>query len=186
MMRKTAFPALCTLLLTACQHPTPKPMGQLRLTYPKAAYTRFSPNDCPFSFEKSRYAKAEKADDHCWYTLHYPAMRASLYLTYKDVSGDYDKLIQDVEKLTYRHSIKATYITDQPYVNAEHKVYGMLFHVGGPAASNLQFYASDSTHHLLSGSLYFYTTPNPDSLRPAVQYLEKDIKHLMESLRWKR
>ena len=171
-------------LLAACHPPLPKPMGQLRLEYPKAVYTRFSPRGCPFSFEKSIYAKAEQASNAYWYNLKYPNMKATLYLTYKNIRGNYKALIREVEKFTYKHAIKASYISGQPYVNPSDSVYGMLFRVGGAAASNVQFYASDRTRHLLSGSLYFYTTPNPDSLQPAIEYLKKDIGHLMETLKW--
>ena len=174
----------CMGLLAACHPPLPKPMGQLRLEYPKAVYTRFSPRGCPFSFEKSIYAKAEQASNAYWYNLKYPNMKATLYLTYKNIRGNYKALIREVEKFTYKHAIKASYISGQPYVNPSDSVYGMLFRVGGPAASNVQFYASDRTRHLLSGSLYFYTTPNPDSLQPAIEYLKKDIGHLMETLKW--
>ena len=35
------------------------------------------------------------------------------------------------------------------------------------------------------GSLYFYSRPNYDSLLPALDYIEKDVIHLMETLEWK-
>ena len=57
--------------------------------------------------------------------------------------------------------------------------------VTGNAASPLQFYLTDSIHHFVNGALYFEVQPNYDSILPAVKFIEKDIKHLMETLEWK-
>ena len=46
-------------------------------------------------------------------------------------------------------------------------------------------FLTDSTKHFLVGSLYFYSRPNYDSLLPALDYIEKDVVHLMETLSWK-
>ena len=52
------------------------------------------------------------------------------------------------------------------------------------AASHAQFYLTDSTRHFLTGALYFNTKPNFDSLYPAIHYVRKDIRRIMETLRW--
>ncbi|MGY8944436.1 MAG: gliding motility lipoprotein GldD, partial [Flavobacteriales bacterium] len=39
--------------------------------------------------------------------------------------------------------------------------------------------------HFLVGSLYFYIRPNYDSIMPAAKYVERDVIHLMESLKWR-
>ena len=68
---------------------------------------------------------------------------------------------------------------------SERKVYGMFYEVGGNAASQSQFYVTDSINHFLTGSLYFYTKPNYDSILPAAHYLKNDIQKLMETITWK-
>ncbi|MGO1585817.1 MAG: gliding motility lipoprotein GldD, partial [Mesonia sp.] len=55
----------------------------------------------------------------------------------------------------------------------------------GNAASQAQFYVTDSVNHFITGSIYFRSKPNYDSIVPAANYLKNDIKHLMESLTWK-
>ena len=87
--------------------------------------------------------------------------------------------------MTQKHVIKADEIAEQPFLNQKRRVFGMFYEVGGNAASQSQFYVTDSTKHFLSGSLYFYAKPNYDSILPAADYLKNDIKHIMESLRWK-
>ena len=61
-----------------------------------------------------------------------------------------------------------------------------MYEITGNAASNLQFHATDSTHHFIKGALYFYAKPNYDSILPAVEYIKKDILRLIESLEWKQ
>jgi gliding motility-associated lipoprotein GldD len=94
-------------------------------------------------------------------------------------------LLKDAQKLTYEHVIKADDILEQPFLNREAKVYGMFYEVNGNAATNAQFYVTDSTKHFVDCSVYFYAKPNFDSIMPAVSYLKNDMKTLMESLRWK-
>ena len=81
--------------------------------------------------------------------------------------------------------VKADNILEQPFVNRDDRVYGMFYEVRGNAASQAQFYVTDSTEHFVTGSLYFYAKPNYDSIYPAAVYLQKDIRKIMETLKWK-
>ena len=89
------------------------------------------------------------------------------------------------QSLTQKHTMKADEIESVLFENAENNVFGMFYAVGGNAASQSQFYVTDSINHFLTGSLYFYAKPNYDSILPAAAYLKNDIKHLMESVEWK-
>jgi gliding motility-associated lipoprotein GldD len=93
--------------------------------------------------------------------------------------------LRDAQKLTYEHVIKADDILEQPFANKDHKVYGMFYQVDGNAATNAQFYVTDSTKHFMDFSVYFYAKPNFDSVMPAASYIKNDMRRLMESLRWK-
>ena len=108
-----------------------------------------------------------------------------MYLNYKPVNKNIDLLLRDAQKLTYEHVIKADGISEQPYVNKFKKSFGMFYEVGGNAASQSQFYLTDSTRHFLVGSVYFYAKPNYDSVLPAAEYVKNDLRVLMESLKWK-
>jgi len=161
----------------------PKPASHLRLDYPVAEYLLFQ-NDCPYSFEMNADAII-KGKDGCNFTITYPKMKATIYLSYKTVNGDIDKLLKDAQKLTYEHVIKADDIVEQPYINRDTKVYGMFYQVGGNAATNAQFYITDSVKHFVVGSMYFYAKPNFDSIMPAASYIKNDMQAIMESTRWK-
>lgn len=161
----------------------PKPASQLRLDYPVAKYATFS-NHCPFQFDINDDAII-KEDKNCGFSITYPKMKATIYITYKTVNNNIDALLRDAQKLTYEHVIKADDILEQPFINKNQKVYGMFYRVDGNAATNSQFYATDSVKHFVTGSVYFYAKPNYDSVMPAASYVRNDMQRLMETLKWK-
>ena len=77
----------------------PKPAGQLSLEYPTPKYTALKTN-CPFSFEVNSFANSK--NNNCSYEIQYPKMKATVYLTYKEVHNDIDKLLRDAQNLTYK------------------------------------------------------------------------------------
>ncbi len=180
----------CVLLLLAAlllfigcnEKALPKPKAMLRLEYPNTEYSLFDTKY--FQFKKNQLSEFEQKNNNAL-TLDYPTIKGSLFITYKEVDNNIDKLLMDAQKLSIEHSAKADGILPHPFVNEDDKVYGMYFEVIGDAASQAQFYVTDSTKHFVTGSLYFYTKPNYDSIYPAASYLQNDIKKLMESLRWK-
>lgn len=170
--------------VTGCKEDVlPKPKAMLRLEYPEGAEKQLA-GDCPYTFEYNQLAKV-KHDGGCNMELDYPFMKGSIYITYKPVEGNLKKLLTDAQKLSYEHVVKADNIIENPFLNSKDKVYGMFYEVTGNAASQSQFYVTDSTTHFVTGSLYFYAKPNYDSILPAAAYLQNDIRDLMESIRWK-
>lgn len=161
----------------------PKPTSQLSLDYPEAVYLNFE-NKCPFTFDMNSKAIIKEKSD-CNFIIDYPKMKAKIYMSYKPVNNNINLLLRDAQKLTYEHVIKADDITEQPFINKENKVYGMFYQVNGNAATNAQFYVTDSTSHFIDCSVYFYAKPNFDSIMPAASYIKKDMRIIMESLRWK-
>lgn len=187
MSKKTIlFVPLFIVLITvwSCKKEVlPKPASHLRLDYPEANYAQFESN-CPFTFEMNADAVI-KGNSDCGFTITYPKMKATIYLTHKNVNGNITNLLRDAQKLTYEHVIKADDIVEQPYLNPQQKVYGMFYQVDGNAATNSQFYVTDSVHHFITGSVYFYAKPNFDSIMPAASYIKNDMQRLMETLKWK-
>ena len=186
------LPILATLLMSCGDDSVPKPKGFLRLDYPQPDYKNVDVS-LPFTFEKNqlankiRYIKSDSINNIYGVDIDYPTLKGTIYLTYKNVKDSIHLInyIKDAQNLTQKHVIKADEIAEQPFLNQKRRVFGMFYEVGGNAASQSQFYVTDSTKHFLSGSLYFYAKPNYDSILPAADYLKNDIKHIMESLRWK-
>jgi gliding motility-associated lipoprotein GldD len=183
MKIRLIFSLICLSLLSCGDDKMPKPTGQLSLEYSPAKYMKFS-NSCGFDFDKNELAEV-KATSNCGLEIHYPKMKATVYLTYKPVQSNLDKLLTDAQKLTYEHAIKANDIAEQPYINLDSKVYGMFYQVGGNAATNAQFYATDSTKNFVTASMYFYSKPNFDSILPAADYIKNDMRKIIESIKWK-
>lgn len=179
------FAIFTVLSVTGCgdKDVLPKPSSFLRLDYPVARYSDFE-SDCPYGFFMNSASKIEVGKE-CGFAIHYPKMKATIYLTYMPVNGNINALLNDAQNLTYKHVIKADNITEQPYLNPDKKVYGMFYSVGGNAATNSQFYVTDSTKHFVRGSLYFYAKPNFDSIMPAADYIKNDMQTLMETIHWK-
>jgi hypothetical protein len=44
---------------------------------------------------------------------------------------------------------------------------------------------TDSTRNFLRAALYFNTRIANDSLAPAIEYMKKDVMHLVNTLEWK-
>jgi gliding motility-associated lipoprotein GldD len=174
---------LAFMLVTCGNETLPKPVPYLKLQYPEAIYKKIESNT-PFTFEISNQAKINFKNKY-WVSIEYPKLKATVHITYRSVNNDLDEILREVEKLTFEHTIKADAINAVPYENIEKKVFGKLYNIEGSVATNIQFRATDSVKHVLSGALYFYSRPNYDSIVPAIKYVEKDIIHLIETLEWK-
>ena len=188
------FPFLLVLLLFGCQDDdyTPRPKGYFKIDLPEKSYQKFEPADCPFSFEHPNYTKVmhdtsffdAKVENPCWMDVWFPGLGGKVHMSYKEIDeqNNLHKLIDDAYKLTFKHTLKAEYIDETPIAGGD--VYGMFYEVGGNAASQLQFYVTDSTEHFVRGSLYFNAIPNEDSLAPVIQFVKQDLLHLIETFEW--
>ena len=191
-MKKLLFFIPIIFCLSCVSETTPKPRAFLRLDFPQPKYVEVD-NSMPFSFEKNELAndikdiKIARDNKSIGITVNYPALKGTIYLTYKEVTEiNLEPFLLDAQNITQKHTQKADAITEQPYIDKINKVYGMFYEVGGNAASQSQFYVTDSIKHFVTGSLYFYAKPNYDSILPAANYLKKDIQQIMETIKWKK
>ncbi len=189
-MKKLLITSTLLLCFACGEDSLPKPKAQLRLDYPAPKY-KLTNLGLPFTFEENvitnNVTNIKAANDSTTFgiNINYPNLKGTIYLTYKKIDGNLLDLIRDAQNLTQKHTIKADEIIEQKFINDSSKVFGMFYEVGGNAASQSQFYVTDSIRHFLNGSLYFYAKPNYDSLYPAAIYLKNDIKYIMETLKWK-
>lgn len=175
----------CFVLISCNDEVLPKPKGMLSLSYESPSYEKVVA-DCDFSFEKNKNSLLKKAfkKQQCGYTMSYPNLNATIYLSHRKIDNDLRKLLTDAQNLTQEHVVKADEIIPKSYEDTKNRVYGMFYEVLGDAASQSQFYITDSTDNFLLGSLYFNVKPNYDSIYPAAVYLQKDMRRLMETTRW--
>ncbi|WP_321517052.1 gliding motility lipoprotein GldD [Marinifilum fragile] len=182
--------ALLALGLISCKEKyTPKPKGYFRIDLPEKQYEKWS-NNYPYSFDKLSIANVRadnsKGAEKYWLNIQYPDYKATIHLSYKSVNGNVEEYLEDSRKMAYKHSIKADAIGEQAFLNQDKNVYALIYRIKGNAASSVQFVATDSTKHFLRGALYFKEHPNQDSLAPVIQYIDKDMVKLIESLEWSK
>lgn len=180
---------------TACNSDyTPKQKGYFRIDFPKHEYTTFDRPGYPYTFEYPVYATVKKdtsifsdvKEDGYWINIEFPRFNGTIYVSYMEVSKtNFQKLVNDAFQMTYKHTSKASEISDS-LMRTPVGLTGMFFRVGGNAATARQFYLTDSVKHFIRGSLYFDATPNADSLAVVNDFLQEDMKHLINTLRWKK
>lgn len=175
------------ILLASCgDDPMPKPHAYPRIDIGERSYELFSP-ECAFEFKYSTAAKIVQGKQaNCFYDLSYPQYNAKIHLTYIDIKDDLKQLIDQEYKIKEKHNQFATSVQERLYRNNEKRVNALLFNINGiKAATPLQFFITDSTQHFFRGVLYFYNTPNNDSLAPVISHIKADVDTLIESFRWK-
>ncbi len=178
------------LFFTGCkQDPIPKERGYFRIELPTKRYTRYISPNCPYEFDMPTYAVAvpdtAQNAEPCWINIEFPQFKGTLYLSYKNVNGDLQKYIDDSRALSMKHITKASGMNEETIIRPDKKVYGTYYSVKGNTASSVQFFLTDSTKHFMRGALYFYAVPNPDSLSPVLQFVEKDVRAIVETWEWK-
>ncbi|KAB2815890.1 gliding motility lipoprotein GldD [Phaeocystidibacter marisrubri] len=188
-MHKLTLAVLAILGFASCDNEsTPRPFGYMRIDLPSTEYAPVQmASDCPYTFDMNTEAEwAEDKGGTCWGDVNYPSIKAQIQLTYKDLNTvDFGELLDEVHDLAYKHSVRADGIRDEVFSNAKHDVYGLLYRMKGEAATTTQFFVTDSTDHFLRGVVYFYASPNPDSLKPVDEFMANEVVKMMESTRWK-
>ena len=173
---------------------TPRPRGFFRISFPEKSYHTLS-EQFPYQFDVPDYAHIVRDNQNDgqpgWINLEVPANKAEIHISYYDLNSRQKparkllgELMEESRELAYKHSIKADAIREKLFVNPQKKVYGTVYHISGNAASPIQFYLTDSACHFLRGALYIKATPDIDSLKPVIGFLEKDVIRLIETTKW--
>ena len=184
-----------SIFLLGCKESyTPKPRGYFRIDFPEKQYHPID-HEFPYQFEIPQYATIRpdfrNPDQPSWINIEFPANKAEVHISYYSILQNKNKnrehlaeLLEETRELAYKHSVKANAIEEQLYLNPDDDVYGILYRIDGNVASPMQFFLTDSTTHFLRGALYIRATPDIDSLKPVVDFLEKDVVYLIESTKW--
>lgn len=182
---------ISTLFLFSCtQEYLPKPKGFNRIILPTQKY-HMLPDTFPYQFEYSKNAKILKdsswISERYWIDLFYPSMDANVQITYKAINGSKKRAAEffnDSYKLTSKHNVKA-YAIDENILELPNGDFASVVALEGEVPTQFQFHVSDSTQHFIRGALYFKTATKNDSLSPVIDYLKRDIIHMLTTLQWK-
>lgn len=167
----------------------PKPRGYFRIDLPQKGY-RVYDAACPLSIEIPNYSQIEifrghESHDSCWFNIYFPKLNARLHCTYIPVGDNMSELLRDSYGFAAKHEMKASALKRTMIEDPTKNVYGIIYDIEGDAASQLQFFITDSTDHFLRGSLYFFNSPNSDSVAPVLSFIREDVVHLTQSAIWK-
>jgi gliding motility-associated lipoprotein GldD len=188
-----AFQFIAVVMLciaTSCQQDyTPKPLGYNRLDLPPPAYKAL-PDSLPYQFEYSVHAKVlddtSAISERFWIEIYYPDIRSNIHITYKRIASQalLKEFLDDSYTLTSKHQIKA-YAINEVITKTPSGKTAVIAELEGEVPSQFQFTLTDSSKNFLRGALYFNTKVANDSLAPAIEYMKKDIMHMINTLQWK-
>ncbi|MCS6822227.1 MAG: gliding motility lipoprotein GldD [Microscillaceae bacterium] len=195
-MKKQHFAnhSLCFVLafLTwACGSPdyVPKPKGYNRIDLPEPKYQPL-PKAYPYYFEYSAHAKIRPdtsgISEPYWIHIIYPQFKCDIQITYKAIQTNklnFQEYINDSHLLLSKHQIKASAIENTVIRTPSGKT-ASIFELEGEVPSQFQFYISDSTSNFVRGALYFRTATKNDSLSPIIEFIKKDVIHLLNTFEW--
>lgn len=170
---------------------TPKPVGYNRIELPEHAYQQLA-DSFPYSFEYSKHAKVMKdtswMSERFWIDLFYPELGATVQITYKPVRSQeklLNEYLNDSYKLTSKHQIKA-YSIEESIIKTSKGLTAVVSELSGEVPTQFHFYSTDSVQNFIRGALYFRTATKNDSLAPVIDYVKKDIVHLINTLHWNK
>ena len=187
------FSSILVICYACTENYIPKDKAYPRVILPTKSYLKYV-SACPYEFEYPSYANIEEKktlfnrtleNDSCWININFQSLNGKIHISYKNIShhDTLYRLMEDAYKMTSKHTLKADYIKDS--IIDEPNIKGIWYDVGGNAASSVQFFLTDEQHHYLRGSLYFAVTPNIDSMRPIIDFVKEDIRHLIKTFKWK-
>lgn len=182
---------LFLIQLSCTTHFQPKPKGYNRLILPEEKYHAL-PDTLPYQFEYSTSAKLLRdtswIHERHWVEIYYPTLRANIHITYKKVNNHEEllkELLNDAYKLTSKQQIKANGI-DELVIKTPSGKTAVVAEISGDVPSQFQFTMTDSSNNFLRGALYFNTKVQNDSLAPAIEFMKKEVMHLINTLQWKK
>lgn len=186
--------AAAIMLIVSCNSDyVPKPRGYFKIELPRKTYRQFNQPGYPYSFEYPTYANVvkdssffgEATENPWWINIDFPQFNGKIHMSYKEIGKNrFDKLVRDAFTMTNKHTQKANSIDDS-LITTPNNIHGLFFKVGGNVATANQFFLTDSTTHFIRGALYFDATPNEDSLGIVNTFLVEDVKHLINTFKWK-
>lgn len=139
--------------------------------------------DCNYSFNINSQASINNIKN-CNYEIYYKNLNAKIFINQIVLSNSIETVLNTFNQKINENSRLSDQIIQSNYVNIDKKIYSKLYSFVGNSPSNIQFYVTNQTDKFLTGSLFFETEPNYDSLFPYIDYIRNDIKKMVDSFRW--
>ena len=139
--------------------------------------------DCNYSFNINSQASINNIKN-CNYEIYYKNLNAKIFINQIVLSNSIERAVNTFNQKINENSRLSDQIIQSDYFNIDNETYSKLYSFVGNSPSNIQFYVTNQTDKFLTGSLFFETKPNYDSLFPYIDYIRNDIKKMVDSFRW--
>ena len=122
--------------------------------------------------------------NNCNYEIHYKNLNSKIFINQINFSNTIDELKSVFDQKVFENSKFSDQIIESEYVDLDKNIYSRLYSFIGDSPANIQFYLTDMSNNFITGSLYFETKPNYDSLYPYINYIRNDIRKMVDSFEW--
>ena len=172
------------LILIGCEEfYLPKQKAYLAHQFSLPKYQMIS-SKCGYSFSMNSNSKIS-FDSNCNAIINYDFLKADIFISNIKIKNNLELIRYDFNQKISDNSSLVSSINTSEFNNIDKNVFALYYSFIGNAPSNIQFYITDSISNFLTGSLYFNSKPNYDSLLPSISYVKNDIKKIIETFQWK-
>ena len=182
---------LISMLVSACEAyvPYPRKYAYARIELPSDfGYKQFNETYCPFTFEYPDFGEVSRSmSDSCWADISFPLFDCKWHFSGRNIPASgktRSEHFEEYRRLIYQHTRKATQIQPTPFeANAGD---GVKFEIYGNVGTPQQIFFYDKEEQdIMMMSFYFQTATKNDSLQPVIQFMKKELDHMLESFQWK-
>jgi gliding motility-associated lipoprotein GldD len=160
----------------------PKQKAYFAPSFENKEFTLYTDN-CKNEFLINSLSKVNEVSN-CSYEIIYENYKAKIFIN--SVESDLKDInIQEFfnEKL-FENSKFADRVMESMYDSNDKNISSKVYTFIGDTPSNIQFYITNNKNKFFTGSLYFNSKPNYDSLLPYIDYIGDDIKKMVDSFTW--
>ena len=174
----------CLIIFSCGQNYQPKPKGLNQIYLPAPDYASVNVSN-HYSFEKNRLASVNENKKYDWFNLSYFNQSAELLITYKKINSPIHLkgLIDESYRLISKHQKKASKIIETD-IRSQKGHNATIIDIKGEVPTPFQFIVTDTTTNFIRAALYFEKPIKGDSVRPVVEYIKRDMIHLLNTLNW--
>lgn len=172
------------ILIVGCNNDyvLPKPKAYLYEQFEENQEYYVYDSECGFSFIANKSSIIDS--NGCNLKMHNTDLKSTIFFTIVNVEENISLIQKDFDNKLDENSKNAFYVKSSEYVNSNKKIYAKYFTFSGDTPSSTQFFITDSISKYISGSLFFESKPNYDSLLPSIEFTNNEIRKLIQSFNW--
>tara|TARA_B100000902_G_scaffold230671_1_gene218838 strand:+ start:1269 stop:1847 length:579 start_codon:yes stop_codon:yes gene_type:complete len=168
------------------------PKGYYRINFEENKYqtTHFNFKNSDFSFETSQYFNISSAnriineEDYLEITLKNSKHNFGFILNYRIIQNNLKELTQQA------YNPQLIKLSDGVMLTQDVDEKLLIYELKGPVANPFIFQITDKKNHFLYGMMYVCMDKNKncnintDSLRPVIDFFEKEIYNIYKTIKW--